>query len=123
LVVGVGTVVIDPPEGNMLQYLASLKRLLKLERLSALFPAHGPVIASARTRIEEYISHRAMREERILSAVRSGAGTMPSIVPLAYAEVSPGLYGLAERSTAAHLEKLVEESRVIRLNGDVYQAV
>src|SRR5262249_38868401 len=117
LVVGMGTVVIDPPEGNMRQYLASLDRLLALPKLSALFPAHGPVIGSARLKIEEYVEHRAMREAKILGAVRSGADNPRAIVASAYTDVSPSLYSLAERSTVAHLEKLVEEGRVVEQGG------
>jgi glyoxylase-like metal-dependent hydrolase (beta-lactamase superfamily II)/8-oxo-dGTP pyrophosphatase MutT (NUDIX family) len=121
LVVGVGTVVIDPPEGNMLQYLNSLGRLLELPRLTSLYPAHGPVISSSRLKIEEYISHRNMREAKILDAMRAGADTPAGIVPLAYTEVDPSLYRLAERSTLAHLEKLVEEGRITHLDGGRYQ--
>src|SRR5262249_11798148 len=105
LVVGIGTVVIDPPEGNMLQYLKSLDRLLALPRLTSLYPAHGPAIGSARLKIEEYVSHRTMREGKILDAIKAGSETTAQIVPLAYSEVNSSLYGLAERSTLAHLEK------------------
>ena len=120
LIAGVGTVVIDPPEGNMLQYYASLRRLLELPRLTSLLPAHGPAIGSARDKIEEYILHRNMRETRILDALRAGAGTTSEIVEAAYTDVSPAMYGLAERSTAAHLEKLVEEGLVSR-DGEHYR--
>lgn len=117
LVVGIGTVVIDPPEGNMKQYFDSLRRLLALPRLSILFPAHGPAIGSAREKIEEYIEHRTMRENKILEAVRAGASSPQEIVEAAYTDVNPAMWGLAERSTIAHLEKLEEESRVVRYNG------
>jgi glyoxylase-like metal-dependent hydrolase (beta-lactamase superfamily II)/8-oxo-dGTP pyrophosphatase MutT (NUDIX family) len=120
LVVGIGTVVIDPPEGNMLQYLNSLDRLLQLPRLTSLFPAHGPAIGSARLKIEEYITHRSMREGRILDAIKAGSETTAEIVPIAYSEVNSSLYGLAERSTLAHLEKLVEEGKITRLDGARY---
>ena len=114
LVVGVGTVVIDPPEGNMLDYFKSLRGLLALPKLSVLLPAHGPAIGSAREKIEEYIEHRTMREERILDAVRAGATAPHEIVVAAYTDVHPSMYGLAERSTVAHLEKLEAEGRVLR---------
>lgn len=117
LVVGIGTVVIDPPEGNMKHYFDSLRRLLALPKLSILFPAHGPAIGSAREKIEEYIEHRTMRENRILDAIRAGASLPHEIVEAAYTDVNPALWGLAERSTIAHLEKLEEESRVVRSNG------
>ncbi|HSB11655.1 MAG TPA: MBL fold metallo-hydrolase [Blastocatellia bacterium] len=122
LVVGIGTVVIDPPEGNMKQYFDSLRRLLALPRLSILFPAHGPAIGSAREKIEEYIAHRTMRENKILEAVRAGARLPHEIVQLAYTDVNPAMWGLAERSTVAHLEKLEEESRVVRSNGGYREA-
>lgn len=117
LVVGIGTVIIDPPEGNMRQYFSSLERLLGLPKLASLFGAHGPAIGSARRKIEEYIEHRKMREAKILNAVREGASTPGDIVSAAYTDVSPALYGLAERSTIAHLEKLEEEGAVVETNG------
>jgi len=117
LIVGVGTVVIDPPEGNMLDYFNSLRRLLALPKLSVLLPAHGPAIGSAREKIEEYIEHRTMRENKILGAVRAGASTPRDVVEVAYTDVHPSMYGLAERSTVAHLEKLEAEGRVSRHNG------
>lgn len=113
LVVGIGTVVIDPPEGNMKQYFDSLHRLLALPKLSALFPAHGPAIGAAREKIEEYIEHRTLRENKILAAVRAGASLPHEIVEAAYTDVNPAMWGLAERSTLAHLEKLEEEGRVV----------
>ncbi|HXG67878.1 MAG TPA: MBL fold metallo-hydrolase, partial [Blastocatellia bacterium] len=58
LLIGLGTVVIDPPEGNMRQYFDSLHRLLALPKLSSLFGGHGPAIGSARDKIQEYIEHR-----------------------------------------------------------------
>ena len=122
LVVGIGTVVIDPPEGNMKQYFDSLRRLLALPRLTILFPAHGPAIGSAREKIEEYIEHRTMRENKILAAIQAGASLPHEIVEAAYTDVNPSLWGLAERSTVAHLEKLEEEGRVSRKDGGRYHA-
>ena len=114
LVVGIGTVVIDPPEGNMRQYFDSLARLLSLPKLSSLFPAHGPAIGSAREKLEEYVTHRTLRENKILAAVQAGAALPHEIVEAAYTDVHPSMHGLAERSTVAHLEKLEEEGRVRR---------
>jgi glyoxylase-like metal-dependent hydrolase (beta-lactamase superfamily II)/8-oxo-dGTP pyrophosphatase MutT (NUDIX family) len=112
LVVGIGTVVIDPPEGNMKQYFNSLHRLLELPKLTSLYGAHGPAIANARAKIEEYIAHRTLRENKIIGAMQTGATTLDEIVPLAYTDVKPEMHPLARRSTIAHLEKLEEESRV-----------
>jgi endoribonuclease LACTB2 len=122
LVVGFGTVVIDPPEGNMRQYFDSLHRLLALPKLSSLFPAHGPAIGNARYKLEEYLTHRTWRENKILEAVQAGASLPEEIVSVAYTDVTPAMWGLAERSTVAHLEKLAEEGRIAH-GADGYHAV
>jgi glyoxylase-like metal-dependent hydrolase (beta-lactamase superfamily II)/8-oxo-dGTP pyrophosphatase MutT (NUDIX family) len=113
-VVGFGTVVIAPPEGNMNDYLASLRRYLELPRLTALMPGHGPVIADARGRIEEYIVHRHDREKQIVSAMQAGASAIPQIVKAVYTDVPEDMHQLAELSVLAHLEKLEGEGRVTR---------
>ena len=111
-IVGLGSVLIDPPEGNMRDYLASLARLGELSGLSVLFPGHGPAMANPYQKIDEYITHRRQREELILAAVREGASTPKEIVTLAYTDVSPKAHAMAERAVLAHLEKLVVDGLV-----------
>jgi glyoxylase-like metal-dependent hydrolase (beta-lactamase superfamily II) len=111
LIAGVGTVIIDPPEGDMADYLASLKRLSSLEP-GVIYPAHGPVVPSGPEKIAGYIAHRLEREERVLAALRStGPATPVELVPPSYPDVKPEMYPFAERSLLAHLEKLVREGR------------
>lgn len=113
-IVGMGTVVIAPPEGNMQEYMASLQRLLELPHLNALFPAHGPVLASARAKIEEYISHRHEREAMILSVLTTEPQSIPAIVKAVYTDVPETMHKLAAMSVLAHLEKLIAEGKVTR---------
>ncbi|HKX30384.1 MAG TPA: MBL fold metallo-hydrolase [Blastocatellia bacterium] len=113
-VVGLGTVVIAPPEGNMVEYLASLQRYLELPRLAALLPGHGPVLADARGKIAEYLAHRADREAQILRALAGEPRTIPQLVASLYADVPEALHRLAELSVLAQLEKLEAEGRVAR---------
>lgn len=113
-VVGLGTVVIAPPEGNMNDYLHSLRRYLELPRLTALMPGHGPVLADARAKIEEYLAHRGAREAMIITAIKNGARTIPQIVKMVYTDVPEAMHQLAELSVLAHLEKLISESKVMR---------
>src|SRR3569832_507571 len=54
-IVGVGSVLIDPPEGNMRDYLHSLERMRSLPGLSVLFGGHGPAVAAPYRKIDEYI--------------------------------------------------------------------
>jgi glyoxylase-like metal-dependent hydrolase (beta-lactamase superfamily II)/8-oxo-dGTP pyrophosphatase MutT (NUDIX family) len=112
LVAGVGTVIIDPPEGDMQDYLRSLDRLLG-EKPGCIYPAHGPVVPGGVARLEQYRAHRLEREELVLGSLRKAAApaTPAELVPEAYPEVSPEVYPLAERSLLAHLVKLVREGR------------
>jgi ribonuclease/clavin/mitogillin len=111
LMAGFGTIVIDPPEGHMATYLDSLRRMHALE-VTALFPAHGPAMANAKTRIQEYLDHRLERERKILGAWQQGRREPDAIVKEVYTDVAPAMHGLAERSVMAHLEKLREERRI-----------
>ncbi|HEY0006884.1 MAG TPA: MBL fold metallo-hydrolase [Pyrinomonadaceae bacterium] len=113
-IVGLGSVLIDPPEGNMRDYLASLERLRALPHLTVLFGAHGPAVGSPRAKIEEYIAHRLERETNILAAVREGASTPAEIVARVYTDVSPKAHAMAERAVLAHLEKLEADNLVQR---------
>jgi glyoxylase-like metal-dependent hydrolase (beta-lactamase superfamily II) len=108
-VVGLGTVVVAPPEGNMKNYLASLAKLRDLPNLRFLCGSHGAAIFDAKGKIESYIAHRLERETQILEAIKSGAKTAREIVERVYTDVSPALFALAEKSVEAHLEKLREE--------------
>ena len=111
-VVGLGSVLIDPPEGNMREYLRSLARMRALPNLSVIFGGHGPAIANPYAKLDEYVSHRLDREQKILQAVRERATTPMDIVARVYTDVSPKARALAERAVLAHLEKLIADDQV-----------
>ncbi|MDX6613308.1 MAG: hypothetical protein QOD75_2494 [Blastocatellia bacterium] len=113
-IVGLGSVLIDPPEGNMRDYLTSLERMRALPHLTVLFGGHGPAMANPAAKLDEYISHRLEREANILRAVREGAATPKEIVTRVYTDVSPKAHAMAERAVLAHLEKLEADGRVKR---------
>jgi endoribonuclease LACTB2 len=121
-VVGVGSVLIDPEEGSVRDYLASLERYRGLPRLVALFGGHGPAVGSPRAKVEEYVAHRHKRERDILAAVQSGAQTPAEVVARAYTDVPPQMHALAERAVAAHLLKLEEDGLVRRDPGGRFTA-
>lgn len=111
-VVGLGSVLIDPPEGNMRAYLQSLERMHELPNLSVIFGGHGPAIANPYRKIDEYTSHRLEREQKILEAVQRGAVTPKEIVAQVYTDVSPKAHAMAERAVLAHLEKLSQDGLI-----------
>jgi glyoxylase-like metal-dependent hydrolase (beta-lactamase superfamily II)/8-oxo-dGTP pyrophosphatase MutT (NUDIX family) len=111
LIAGLGTVVIDPPEGHMATYFDSLRRMHELP-VNALFPAHGPVIANAKAKIQEYLNHRIEREKTILAAWQRGSKEPSTIVKEVYTDVPTAMHALAERSVIAHLEKLKADGQL-----------
>lgn len=112
-VVGFGSVLIDPADGNMSEYLASLRRMRSLPNVTVMLPGHGPAVANPYDKIDEYVEHRLQREQLILEAVREGASTPKEIVARAYTDVPPKAHAMAERAVLAHLEKLEADRLVV----------
>jgi glyoxylase-like metal-dependent hydrolase (beta-lactamase superfamily II) len=113
VVVGRGTTFIDPPDGNLAQYLRSLKRLLDLAP-RVIYPGHGPVVVRAQDKLREYLHHREERERQMLAALADGPRTISEIVETIYAGYPTEVQPLAARSVLAHLLKLSEEGRAER---------
>jgi endoribonuclease LACTB2 len=111
MVSGVSTIVIDPPEGNMRDYLAQLTRLRDWP-VTTLYPAHGGPIPDGPGKLQEYMAHRAAREARILEAIPEAGATLAQVVESAYSDTPAFLHPIAERSALATLEKLLEDGEV-----------
>ncbi len=105
------TTVIPAGDGDLLDYMSSLERLLGLD-VRRIYPAHGPVIEDGPGRIREYIEHRLMRERQILEALGDGLVTIPTMVERIYADVPQNLHRVAAQSVESHLKKLAREGRV-----------
>lgn len=107
------TVVINPPDGNMKDYLASLA-LLQTLPLKAICPGHGEVIKKPQAEIEWIIQHRLDREAMVRATVEANPdSTLEELVPLVYTGIDPRLYPWAARSLLAHLIKLTDDCVVI----------
>jgi glyoxylase-like metal-dependent hydrolase (beta-lactamase superfamily II) len=109
------TTVISPPDGDMSDYMESLRRVLAL-RPSVIHPGHGRTIDDGVATIEQYIAHRLEREAQVAEAVRRrGVPTAPiEVVPEIYAAYPEALHAFAARSVQAHLDKLVRDGRAVR---------
>ena len=113
MVASVGTILIEPIDGDMVAYLAQLERLAALDALLAL-PAHGEPIHEPSVLFRGYIRHRLLREAKIAAALESAGpsgATATELVPIAYADTDPALHPIAALSLAAHLVKLVRDGR------------
>lgn len=111
MVASEGTIIIDAEDdGDMAVYIDQLSRLRGLAP-SVLLPAHGPPITDADAHLLRYITHRMMREGKLVAVLGPTPRTLDELVPLAYDDVDPSIYPLARRSLRAHLDKLVKEGR------------
>ncbi|UCC71692.1 MAG: MBL fold metallo-hydrolase [Gemmatimonadota bacterium] len=121
VILGEGTSMIAPPEGDMAAYMSTLERLAELD-LSIIYPGHGPEIDEPAEKLIEYLEHRRERERQVLDALAAGATTPSEIRARVYEDLDPRLFGAAEGSVAAHLGKLVAEGHV-RATEDGYRMV
>lgn len=108
------TVVINPPDGDMAQYLASLERLLG-EDLEWLAPGHGFLMDRPHDAVRATLAHRRTREALVLADVRQhGPAAEAAMVRRVYAGTDQRLHGVALRSLRAHLIKLQQDGRVVQ---------
>ncbi len=106
------TSIVAPPDGNMAQYMASLRTLLK-RRETTYFPGHGGRLNKAKDFVRGLRAHRKMRETAILQRIRKGDQTIPKIVAVIYKNTDKRLHGAAALSVFAHMEDLLEKGKVL----------
>src|SRR5688500_1860391 len=112
-VLGRGTSVVTHPEGDVVAYLESLRRVHDLGP-AALYCGHGPELTEDPGAVLDfYLAHRAYREQQLLAALQQGPATVDELVAAIYAEVPRIVWPAAAQSTRATLAKLVAEGRVL----------
>jgi glyoxylase-like metal-dependent hydrolase (beta-lactamase superfamily II) len=116
-VLGRGTSVVTHPEGDVVAYLESLRRVHDLGP-SALYCGHGPELTEDPGAVlDYYLAHRRFRESQLLAAIVRGARTVDELVADVYADVPRAVWPAAAQSTRATLAKLAAEGHVV-LDGD-----
>jgi len=112
------TVVINPPDGDMATYIASLRRVAELD-LDWLAPGHGFLMAEPRAAIEAIVAHRLRREAKVVAALGE-LGPVPAerLLGAVYADVPQHLHAVAMRSLTAHLLKLRDDGAAIESAGE-----
>ncbi len=104
------TTVIDPPDGNMADYLDSLDALSAAcaeHGITHILPAHGYVLGQAADAIAHLKQHRLKREAKVIAAMQAlPEGSMQDWVKLAYQDVPERLWPVAERSLLAHVQRI-----------------
>jgi glyoxylase-like metal-dependent hydrolase (beta-lactamase superfamily II) len=121
-VLGRGTSVVTHPEGDVVAYLESLRRVHDLGP-SALYCGHGPALThDPGAVLDYYLAHRAFREAQVMAALADGPRTVDELVAGIYAEVPREVWPAAAQSTRATLAKLTAEGRVETAPGDRVRA-
>ncbi|WP_172966058.1 MBL fold metallo-hydrolase [Cupriavidus pauculus] len=111
------TVVINPPDGDMGAYLASLRMLLD-EDLEWIAPGHGFLMPRPHDAIRLLIRHRLQREAKVLNALRTlSPADAPTLVTSVYDDVPASKHPIALRSMLAHLRKLEAEGVASEVDG------
>jgi glyoxylase-like metal-dependent hydrolase (beta-lactamase superfamily II) len=111
-VMGWSTSVVMPPDGSMIDYMASLHRLAKRDE-QLYFSGHGPEIPDAQRFVRFLIRHRQAREASILHRLAKGETDISTMVRAIYIGIDPRLVGAAGYSVLAHLEDLVARGVVV----------
>jgi glyoxylase-like metal-dependent hydrolase (beta-lactamase superfamily II) len=104
---GRGTTVVAWPDGDLGEYLASLRVLHGLGPMPVL-PGHGPPLADCAAAAAFYQAHREARLEQVRAALAAGARTPSDVVRVVYADVDESLWPAAEATVQAQLAYLGE---------------
>jgi glyoxylase-like metal-dependent hydrolase (beta-lactamase superfamily II) len=114
--------IVNPPDGSMKDYFASLNRLLDRND-SRYLPGHGPPLPEPRALVRELLTHRVAREKAIAAALAHHTGTtIPNLVETLYSQTNPLLKLAAQRNVLAHLLKLETEGSALRTGDSWYAA-
>jgi glyoxylase-like metal-dependent hydrolase (beta-lactamase superfamily II) len=116
LMAGSGTVIVGSGEGDLIDYLASLRRLQAL-RPARILPGHGPPMEQPAAKLQEYLDHRQLREDQILAALDRSNLSVDELRASIYSDVPSGLVWAAENNVRTHLLKLRAEGRVVEQAG------
>ncbi len=115
-VMGWSTSIVAPPDGSMIDYMASLARLEARDE-DLYFSGHGPEIPEAPRYVRFLTRHRQAREASILHRLAKGEADIPTMVRAIYIGIDPRLTDAAGYSVLAHLEDLVARG-IVATDGD-----
>ncbi len=118
-VMGWSTTVVAPPDGDMADYVASLRLLLERDE-TIYYPTHGDPVTDPPRFVRGLIGHRKLREGQILRQLADGPKSIPAMVAVMYAGVSSALHPAAGRSVLAHLIEMRGRRMVTETEGGAW---
>lgn len=118
-VMGTGSSVVNPGEGDMSLYLQTLEKFLRYEP-AVIYPGQGPVVKEPRAKINWLIQHRKEREQQIVALLAQAPSSVDQMVATLYTGLNERLLHLAKNQVKSHLIKLEKEDKVVA-QGDMYR--
>ena len=118
-VMGTGSSVVNPGEGEIALYLQTLQKFLRYQP-AVIFPGQGPVVNDPAAKLQGLIAHRHEREQQIIGLLAKGVGSVDQMVGALYVDLREGLQHLARNQVTSHLIKLQQEHKVVA-DGETYR--
>lgn len=116
LVMGWATSLVSPPDGDLTDFMASLRRLAEIP-WRVFHPGHGAPVEDPAARIETLLTHRLGRESSIIAHLAAGARTAAALAQEIYVDTPAALMPAATRNVLAHLVDLTVRGDVKPLEG------
>lgn len=110
-VMGWASSLVSPPDGNLTDFMASCRKLLRVPAARFL-PGHGGTVDNPQSRLNWLIAHRDSREDQILSALSKGPATVADLTGQIYFDLEEELWPAASRNVFAHLVDLHVRNKV-----------
>ena len=111
------SILIDPSDGDMGDYMRSLGRLGSLE-IRTVYPAHGPADSRGARLIRVHLEHREQRSDAVLRAVARGPIALAELTRVVWGDVPRPMLGYAQRSAVSILRLLEHEGHLV-FDGDL----
>lgn len=111
-VMGWSTSLISPPDGDMTDYMAALRKLTA-RRWQLFLPGHGAPVEDPAQRLADLIAHRHNRETALLAALGTDIHDIPGLTRQIYPDLAAVLIPAAARNILAHLIDL-EGRKLVR---------
>ena len=109
-VMGWATSLVSPPDGDLTQFMISLRKLLKYDKYKVYYPGHGDLINNPNVIINHILNHRKMREQQILDALKDLELSATQLCEVIYTDIDKSLIPIAARNVFAHLIDLGERN-------------
>lgn len=110
-IMGWSSTVVTPPDGNMSDFIESLKKI-KNKNYKCLFPAHGAEIINPNNLIDAFIEHRHNREKEVINCLKWRPSQISNITRVIYKHLDEKLLRAAEQNVHAHILWLIDKGIV-----------